>query len=186
MKKTEVLANLSYFSEWGGLGWERLCLYALQNMGDLDGKTILEIGPNSGRMSACFALLGAQIVGVETNASALKQAQEEIKQWGVQARVSFHHYDGDLDHCEVVNESKFDFIFTKSVLVALETHLLDFFEKLDRTLKPDGNCVLIENRHGGSLFSFLRSALLTRELFIGKSTILSRPFLPRLIDQHSI
>src|SRR5437870_2442254 len=59
MMKEEVLANLGYFMEWGGRSWENLCRHALQNLGDLRGKTVLEIGPRFGKMSACFALLGA-------------------------------------------------------------------------------------------------------------------------------
>src|SRR6266542_1001308 len=83
----DVLANLSYFTEWGWRSWENLCRYAIQNLGDLHGKTVLEIGPRFGKMSACFALLGARVVGIETNAAALKQAEEEVKRWGVQANV---------------------------------------------------------------------------------------------------
>jgi hypothetical protein len=79
MKKEDVLANLSYFTERGGRSWRNLCRYAIQNMGDLHGKTILEIGPRFGKMSVCFVLLGARVAGVETNAMALEQAKEEVK-----------------------------------------------------------------------------------------------------------
>src|SRR5919109_3477920 len=84
MKSEDVLRNLAYFTEWGGRSWEKLCHCAIQNLGDLHGKTVLEIGPRFGKMASCFALLGAEVVAVEINAAALKQAEEEVKQWGVQ------------------------------------------------------------------------------------------------------
>ncbi len=155
MKTENVLTNLSYFVEWGGHSWEKLCRYAIQNLGDLQGKTVLEVGPRFGKMSACFALLGAEVVGVETDETALKRAEEEVKRWGVHTHVSFLHYDGDLGHCAELSQSRFDFIFTKSVLVLLGSDLFDCLQKLDPMLKPNGKCIFLENRHGGAIFSFL-------------------------------
>jgi protein-L-isoaspartate O-methyltransferase len=113
MEKDDVLANLGYFTEWGGHRWEYLCRYAIQSVGDLRGKTVLEIGPRYGKMSACFALLGARVVGIETSASVLQEAEKEIKRWGVDANVSFIHYDGNIAHCNILMDSEFDFISPK-------------------------------------------------------------------------
>jgi SAM-dependent methyltransferase len=107
-------------------------------------------------MSACFALLGAQAVGIDTDAEALKKAEREAQKWGVQSRVSFFHYDGDLDHCHALDNFEFDVVFTKSVLVLLGSCLPDHLEKLDRRLKQGGKCIFVENRAGGALFSLLR------------------------------
>src|SRR5438093_6304729 len=126
MSDEKVLANLSYFTEWGGRSWENLFKYALRDLGDLNGKTVLEIGPRFGKMSACFALLGAQVVGVETDAAALRQAEAEVKQWDMLANVAFFNYDGDLDHCDALSGSEFDLIFTKSVLVLLGNTFSEF------------------------------------------------------------
>src|SRR5262249_27654698 len=97
MGKDAVLANLNYFTQWGGRAWASLCRHAIQYLGDLDGKILLEIGPHYGRMSVCFALLGAKAIGIETNAASLKEAEAEARRWRVEANVSFLHYDGDLD-----------------------------------------------------------------------------------------
>jgi protein-L-isoaspartate O-methyltransferase len=156
MNKQDVLANLSYFTEWGGRAWEELCRYGIQQLGNLHGKTVLEIGPRFGKMSACFALLGAQVVGIETNAAALKQAEQEAKRWGVHTNVSFIHYDGNLDHCDALTGSEFDIIFTKSVLVLLGSAFPAYLQQLDRRLKPHGTCIFLENRDGGFAFSLLR------------------------------
>ena len=181
VKKEEVLANLSYFMEWGGRSWEKLCRYALHNLGDLQGKTILEVGPRFGKMAVCFALLGARVVGIETSARAVKRAEEEAKRWGVQAQVSVVLYDGDPDHCEALNDSVFDLIFTKSVLVLLGGSLADYLHKLDRRLKPEGSCIFLENRHGGPVFALLRRLLRPRKL--PHRITLLRPGHLRLIGQ---
>ena len=184
MKKEDVLANLSYFTEWGGRSWRNLCRYAIQNLGDLQGKRVLEIGPNSGKMSACFALLGAQVVGIEINAAALKQAEEEVKRWGVDANVSFFHYDGDLDQCDALRESQFDLIFTKGVLVLLGSTLSNYLQKLDRRLKASGRCVFLENRHGGPVFMLLRRVRPSSRADVrARAVTYLRPSHLRLIDQ---
>ncbi len=182
MSDEKALANLSYFTEWGGHSWETLCRYALRNLGDLNGKTVLEIGPRFGKMSACFALLGAQVVGIETNSAVLKHAEEEAKQWGVHSSVSFFHYDGDLEHCEALNGSDFDIIFTKSVLVLMGSTFFDFLQKMDRKLKPKGRCIFLENQHGGPIFSLLRRLRPTSRRHC-KGVDYLRPSHLRLIDQ---
>lgn len=152
----KALANLDYFTEWGGRGWKNLCRHAIHHLGNLQGKTVLEIGPRFGKMSTLFALLGARVVGVETNANALPVAENEVKRWNVHERVSFFHYNGDLDSCPAIGKMEFDIIFTKSVLVLLGNQFAEFLKKLDGRLKPGGQCVFLENRYGGTFFSFLR------------------------------
>jgi len=183
MKKEDVLANLGYFTEWGGGGsWENLLRYAIQNLGDLHGKTVLEVGPRFGKMSSCFALLGAHVVGIDTNAAYLKQAEEEGKRWDIQSSVSFFYYDGNLDHCNTLNQLEFDLIFTKSVLVLLGNPLSEFLQKLDKYLKPSGRCVFLENRHGGLVFSLLRRARPKSRRYFKRANYLRLSHL-RLIDQ---
>src|SRR5437762_9650254 len=108
MEKDEVLANLNYFTQWGGRAWANLCRHAIQYLDDLHGKTLLEIGPHYGRMSVCFALLGAKVIGIETSAASLKEAEAEARRWRIEENVSFFHYDGDLDHCQALNGLQFD------------------------------------------------------------------------------
>lgn len=151
----KVLANLDYFTEWGGSGWENLCRHTVHHIGNLKGKTVLEIGPRFGKMSILFAILGARVVGVETNSESIVVAEREAKKWKVQDRVSFFHYNGDLDNV-ALGEMNFDIIFTKSVLVLLGSKFLDYLKKLNQRLKPGGECIFLENRYGGPIFSLLR------------------------------
>jgi SAM-dependent methyltransferase len=148
--------NLDYFAEWGGHSWANLCRQGLLALGDLHGKTVLEIGPRFGKMSSCLALLGAKVVGVEIDGAALRRADEETRKWGVTSDVSFVTYDGNLDRCHALDRLVFDVVFVKSVLVLLGESLPDYLQQINRKLKPDGKCVFIENGHGGPLFSLLR------------------------------
>lgn len=154
--KENVLDNLSYFMEWGGSPWENLCRHALKYLGDLRGKSILEVGPRFGKMSAMFALLGANVVGIETSAEALKIAKTEVKRWGVEENVFFAHYNGDLESCDALKEKQFDVIFSKSVLVVSGTTFSENLIKLEKKLKSGGKCVFLENRDGGPCFHLLR------------------------------
>ncbi len=156
MTRSEVLAKLDYFMEWGGNSWVSLCRYALSQVGDLNGKNVLEIGPRYGKISVMFALLGAKVVGIETNSKDLKVAEEEIMKWGVRENVELVHYDGDLCGCAAIQGRQFDIIFSKSVLVLLGDKFSDYLKNLEAKLSPGGQCVFLENRKGNPLYFFLR------------------------------
>jgi SAM-dependent methyltransferase len=152
-------ADFRYFVEWGGRSWEHLCRYGLDWLGSLQDKRILEIGPRYGRLSSYFALMGGRVTGIETDAAALRRAEKEVRHWGVESRVSFIHYDGDLDHCDALRDAVFDVVFTKSVLVLLGNTLADYLLKLNRKLSPTASCVFLENGDGGPVFNVLRRVM---------------------------
>jgi len=156
MDRTDVLAKLDYFMEWGGRSWRDLCRYALSQVGNLQGKEVLEIGPRFGKLSVMFALLGAKVVGLETSPKYLKVAEQEIRKWEVQQNVELLTYNGDLDSCTTIQGRKFDIIFTKSVLVLLGDNFSEYLKKLETKLSPRGQCVFLENRKGNPIFLLLR------------------------------
>ena len=73
---TEV--ELDEFIEWGGSAWRGLVAQAVQQMGDLHGKRVLEIGTRSGRMATYFALAGAEVVGVDV-ADGIRTGGAELR-----------------------------------------------------------------------------------------------------------
>ena len=148
--------NVAEFTEWGGEAWARLTKYALVRLGALENKRVLEIGCRFGKMTCLFALLGAEVTALETDASAIPMAQEAVNHWGVSARVSLLHYDGDLSHCSGLKGKQFDIIFSKSVLVLLCDALPRFLHGLNELLVPGGHCVFIENAYGGRIFALIR------------------------------
>jgi SAM-dependent methyltransferase len=155
-RQEDLLRNISEFAEWGGRPWALLCRHAFLKLGRLENKRVLEIGCRFGKMTSLFALLGANVTALETNASAIPRAEEEARSRGVSAKISFFHYDGDLSHCDALNGQQFDIVFSKSVLVLLGDALPGFLRGLDGLLAPGGRCILLENAHGGKIFTAMR------------------------------
>src|SRR5437763_8245269 len=60
-----VLARLPYFVDWRPRLWVPTVRWLLGDPARFQGKTVLEFGCRSGRMSCLFGLLGAQVLGVE-------------------------------------------------------------------------------------------------------------------------
>ena len=156
ISREDLLQNISKFTDWGGQSWTHLTRHALSKVGSLESKQILEIGSRFGKMSGLFALLGAQVTALETDASAIPLAQKLADDWGVSSRISFLHYDGDLSHCAALKGRQFDIIFSKSVLVLLCDGLPRFLQGLNELLVSDGRYIFLENAYGGKIFGLMR------------------------------
>jgi len=154
--REHLLQNISHFTEWGGRSWADLTRYAVLKAGTLENKCVLEIGSRYGKMTSLFALLGAEVTGLETDGSVIPKAQETAADLGVSSKVSFLHYDGDLHNCSALKGRHFDLIFSKSVLVLMRGGLPKYLEGLDALLAPRGRCIFLENAYGGSFFAVIR------------------------------
>jgi SAM-dependent methyltransferase len=149
------LNNLGYFVEWGAKPWEKFTHYALSKcigINNLIGKDVLEIGSRYGKMATLFALLGANVTGIDLYDEFLRTARDEAAKHNVSDRTKFIKYDGDLD---LFADESFDIIFTKSVLVVVP-ELESFLITLGKKLKPDGKIVFIENGYGNIFLHLLR------------------------------
>lgn len=147
--KTMTLANLpeplDYFTEWGASSWTKMLEKGIGEIsGDLEGRRVLEIGCRRGRVSSLFALLGADVVGVDVSTTHLEAAKAEAVRWGVEDRVSIQKCSAMLDELE---PASFDLVFTKSVLVVARP-LPPFLERIKQLLVPDGRVLFIENGAG--------------------------------------
>ena len=111
-------------------------------MGDVAGKSVLEIGFHDGEMARAFADRGAVVTAVEINPESYKSVRPH-------PNVNFILYDGNLDAIP----GAFDFVFTKSVLVASG---LEILPAIRCKLKPTGRVVFIENGRGGTFSRLLR------------------------------
>jgi predicted O-methyltransferase YrrM len=158
-QREHLLQNLAEFAEWGGRPWVSLCRHAFSTLGSLEHKSVLEIGFRFGKMTSFCALLGAQVTALETDASVIPLAQEQVNRSGVSSRVSLLHYDGDLSHCASLKGRQFDVIFSKSVLVLMGKALPQYLHNLEDLLRPGGRCIFLENAYGGKVFALMRSLL---------------------------
>ncbi len=118
---------------WGGSAWNHFVSLALEYMGDLRGKSVLELGFHDGQMSREFARRGATVTALEI----LERPVTE------HPGVTFLRYDGNLDSVE----GQYDFVFTKSVLVVTDIDAM--LPAIKRKLSTGGRVVFIENGLGG-------------------------------------
>jgi SAM-dependent methyltransferase len=167
--------NLSYFVEWRPYLWLKPVVHALEFLGDLRGKRVLEIGGRYGRMTSLFALLGAEVTMLEKTESCkdevegvtildeseVARAKDEVNKWGVADHVRLVQTKGGFD--EISGET-FDVIFTKSVLWCIED-LSRFLEQIDVHLADGGKVAFIENFRGGKTLLWLRRVLKGRGAF---------------------
>ncbi len=143
----DILDDLHEFVPWGGRAWQRLVRAVLSEDLGVEffaGREVLEIGTRNGEMAALFGLLGANVTGIDINADALPAARATAQRYGVDERVRFLHYDGDLNALEA---GKYDLVFSKSVLVVVPD-LRSFLVSARTLLKPDGRIAFIENAKG--------------------------------------
>jgi len=153
--------NLPHFVAWGGKPWLRLVKTGIWTYleGELNGKQLLEIGPGSGRMSCLFALLGAQVTGLEISRERLDECRRTAEKFGVKSKIELILYEGDPS---ILAGRKFDIIFSKSALI-YPLPLDKFLNSLEELLKDSGKVVFIENARG-SLFAYALRFIKRRSL----------------------
>jgi|GEM_PF-830199 len=154
--RADPLSNLEYFTEWGATVWlDMLRQIVTKDLGAdwFQGKRVLEIGSRFGRISTLFALLGAEVTGIDVVDEHLVAAEKEAARFGMQDRTQFLTADA-TEHC-LAHADSFDLIFSKSVLV-LFPDLDKFLAAAHNALEPDGVFSAIENGRGGFLLRTLR------------------------------
>jgi SAM-dependent methyltransferase len=173
--------DLDYFIEWRAGLWRRPLLWALGDLDRLQGARVLDYGCRYGKISCLFALLGAEVVGVDVDGAAIDRARHEAQKWNVSSGVTFLHYGGDAAELQ---PRRFDLIFTKSVLYWVQdlAPLLDRFRDL---LADDGRVAFVENWRGSDLMMALRRRLLHRRWMRGTADFpgIRRAQLPLLAER---
>lgn len=135
---------------WGGNAWHELVDRALDFIGPLDGKHVLELGYRDGRMSCAFAHRGARVTGLEISAASISLANQRAASLGLSQQTEFLAYNGDLSSVP----GQFDVVFTKSVLVL--TDLAAMLPAIREKLRSGGRFAFVENADGGPLLRLAR------------------------------
>ena len=154
--RADPLSNLEYFAEWGASVWlDMLRQIVTKDLGTewFQGKRVLEIGSRFGRISTLFALLGAEVTGIDVVDEHRVAAEKEAARFGVQERAQFLTADA-TEHC-LAHANAFDLVFSKSVLV-LFPDLDKFLAAAHGSLRSEGIFTAIENGRGGFLLRTLR------------------------------
>lgn len=149
------LEHLEYFVEWGGPQWVECVRRMIDKLGVswFAGKRVVDVGCRRAKMSSLFALLGADVIGLDHNSDALVEAKAEIAAFGLEDKIQLHI--GDATDYLSACEPEFDLIFTKSTLVVTADPWPVVAASV-RSLRPDGHMFSIENGRGNALIHLLR------------------------------
>lgn len=157
LDSAEAKRRLDYCLEWRAWLWRKPTLSLLHPFEQFRGKRVLEFGARYGRMSCLLAAAGAQVTGVDLFEEYIGRARQEAERWNLGDRVRFCTYDGNFSN---LPQEKFDFIFSKSVLVVLDTRILpELFRELRNRLVPGGSALFLENANNWILDKYRRFIL---------------------------
>lgn len=111
--------------------------YVREQIGDLRGKRVLELGCGAGEGSVYFALQGAQVVATDISSGMIEISGRLAQKYG----VDIHAKKMTAEQIEYP-EASFDIVYGNGVL-----HHVDFksaVREAARVLKPGGKAVFIE------------------------------------------
>jgi 2-polyprenyl-3-methyl-5-hydroxy-6-metoxy-1,4-benzoquinol methylase len=115
--------------------------YACRLLGDLEGRTVLDLGCGEGENSVLLARLGATVTGIDISPKAIEAARERARANGVADRTSFVCAPAEEAH---LPNDHFDVIWGDNVLHHLLPVLDATLETLVRAAKPGAQVVFIE------------------------------------------
>lgn len=123
--------------------------HALNTMGDIKGKRVLDLGCGMGEASVYFALKGAIVTAADISPEMIRVVNQLAEKWKthVNARVMIAE---DMD----LPSNDFDFVFGNGILHHLDRKKA--YNEIYRILKPGGRAVFIEPLCYNPLISIYR------------------------------
>ena len=105
---------------------------ALAHFGDLQGKTLVDLGCGRGEKSLVFASRGANVISVDLSEIALNNLAEHCREHGITnirpVKLAAH---------DILQLGQIDFIYGSMILHHIEP-FDDFVDKLGRLVRPEG------------------------------------------------
>lgn len=128
--------------------------WALEHLGDLRGKRVLDFGCGTGRASVYLAFLGAQVCGFDISPKSIETAQRRAEINGVAGQTEFRVMSGEQLAYE---DASFDCVFGQSILhhVVLDTAA----REIHRVLKPRGRAAFYEPQGTNPLMRLVRAGI---------------------------
>jgi ubiquinone/menaquinone biosynthesis C-methylase UbiE len=130
--------------------------YAFYLLGDVRGKTVLDLGCGTGEDVVVLVARGARVIGIDISPDLISIAQKRLSEAGLEASISV----GDAYDTTLPNESV-DVIFCAALI-----HHLDIAQVRDemwRILRPGGSVILKEPVRFSRTYARLRSLLPAQE-----------------------
>lgn len=110
---------------------------ALQKLGDLKDKRILDLGCGAGESSVYFAIKGGDVFAVDISTEMLKKTKELSERYGVKVKL----FNMEAEKLKFEN-NYFDFVFGNNVLHHCDIKLS--IKEIYRVLKNNGKAIFIE------------------------------------------
>jgi SAM-dependent methyltransferase len=126
---------------------------AMDHFGNIEGKTILEIGCGDARFSLFFAKCGARVVSIDNSEVAVENLRSFCQEHGIRNVEAVCCSAFDIHEL-----GEFDLIFGSMILHHLEP-FPDFSRELRQALKSDGRAFFSENNAFSDLLVWARNNL---------------------------
>jgi cyclopropane fatty-acyl-phospholipid synthase-like methyltransferase len=126
---------------------------AYEHFGDLEGRTLIDVGSGRGASSLFFASKGARVISVDQSAVAVRNLGEYCER----LRIT-NIRPVQLSALELSRVGPADFVFGAMILHHLEP-FTTFARELRATLQPGGKAFFFENNARSSLMIWFRESL---------------------------
>jgi len=130
--------------------------YAFHLLGDVRGKTVLELGCGKGENTIALVSRGASVIGIDISPELIEIAQARVHEANLEASIAV----GDAYHTGLPDESV-DVVFCAALVHHLDIKLAR--DEMRRVLRPGGVVILKEPVRFSKLYSRLRGLLPAKE-----------------------
>ena len=112
--------------------------YSYEQLGNVLGRTVLEIGSGSGRQMVYFAQQGAKLVTIDISTASLRAIRDLTLQHQFKNVQAYEMNAEKLDF----PDNTFDFIYINSTMMHVDHQKV--MKECRRVLKPQGKLVMVE------------------------------------------
>lgn len=149
-KRTEIHVNSKFYDTEGFLqGKNVLKEIELDELGDVESKSLLHLQCHFGLDTLSWARLGAEVTGVDLSSTAIDKAQSLAKQADLNARFIC----SDLYDFGESSKEQYDIVFTSYGVLCWLPDLEKWAELVANKLKPGGTFYMAEFHPFYDLFS---------------------------------
>lgn len=124
--------------------------YIVNELGDIRGKSLLDIGCGLGEASVYFALKGAEVTATDISAAMINVTIKLAKRYGVIVNT----YQSSIEHLKLPKRKKFDIVYVGNLFhhVNIDRAL----EQIGLFIKPNGALVCWEPVHYNPIINIYR------------------------------
>ena len=109
-------------------------------LGDLQGKTVMDLGTGSGYFAVRMAAAGANVIAADVNQDFLDKLEQRVADQGSGAQITLRKLEYDAP---ALQEAEVDMVFLVNVYHHIEDRI-HYFEKVRSGIKPGGSLVVID------------------------------------------